>query len=108
MSYKENKHYKRYTKKHKDVKEGVETLESFCNDDYSEMEVFGSLVRKDYYYGKSDCDAVFITNNVDKTSANFENYIANNTFLKLRRKKLVYYGLDKNKVDCSGMYFNYM
>jgi hypothetical protein len=31
------------------------------------------------------------------------NFIRNNRFIEGKKRKLVYYGLDKNKVECSGV-----
>lgn len=106
MSYKENKHFKKYCCKHGNIEKGVQTLELFCKNNNVNMDIFGSITRKDYYYGKSDCDTVFITNNVDHTSVEFENFIRNNKFLSFNGKKYIQYSLDVKNVKCSGVLFH--
>lgn len=103
MSYKENKNYKKYCKKYKDVNKTINTLENFCKQHNCTMEIFGSLLRKDYYYGKSDIDMVLITNNVDKTSSEFEYFINRNPYIKLKAKKIVSYGANKDTINCTGI-----
>ena len=103
MSYKENKNYKKYSSKHKDVKDSVQVLEDFCYQNAVKMELFGSLTRKDYYYGKSDGDAIIITKNIDHTSYQLNSFIRNHRSIEGKKRKLVYYGLDKDKIECSGL-----
>jgi hypothetical protein len=105
MSYKENKHFKKYCNKHKNVKKSVETLELFCKDNCVAMEIFGSMVRKDYYYGKSDCDTVFVSNNIDNTCVNFENFVRNNNYIEIKSKKYTHYSLDVETVKCPGIMY---
>lgn len=103
MSYRENKNFKKYCSKYKDVNKTINTLENFCKQNNCSIEIFGSLLRKDYYYGKSDVDMVIITNNVDKTSSEFEYYINRNPCITMKAKKMVSYGINKNTVSCSGI-----
>ena len=105
MSYKENKNFKNYCSKHKNVKKSVETLELFCKDNCVVMDIFGSMVRKDYYYGKSDCDTVFVSNNIDKTCVNFEDFVRNNDCIEIKKKKYTHYSLDNETVKCPGVMY---
>ena len=105
MSYKDNKNFKKYCNKHKDINRVIRDLETFCTEESCEMEIFGSLTRNDYYYGKSDCDTVFITDNVEYICANFENYIQHNPRIKMKRKQLTQYGFNIEHVKCSGIIY---
>ena len=90
MSYKDNKYFKKYCNKHKDIKLAIRDLETFCTEETCEMEIYGSLARNDFYYGQSDGDVMIICNNVDKVSTRFTNFIYMNSNMKYKKKKIAY------------------
>lgn len=105
MYYKNNKYYIKNTSKHKDIKNSIELLENFCNENCIKMEIHGSLIRNDYYYGKSDCDVIIITKNIDNTSYQLDNLIYHNPYIEYKKVKLVYYGLVKDKIELYGLLY---
>jgi|SaaInlStandDraft_6_1057023.scaffolds.fasta_scaffold00837_24 hypothetical protein len=112
MSYKDNKYFKKYCNKHKDIKNTLGPLEIFCNNNGIIMEVFGSVTRNDYYHGKSDYDIVFVSDDIDKASDCFENYIETinstniNSTCQVRYKDIVNYGVNKDVVNIPGIKYN--
>jgi predicted nucleotidyltransferase len=78
MSYKDNKYFKKYCNKHKDIKRTIRDLETFCAEENCDFYVFGSILREDFYYKQSDCDLIIACNDIDRTIARFEYYIQTN------------------------------
>jgi len=109
MSYKDNKYFKKYCNKHKDIKNKLGPLEIFCNNNGIIMEVYGSVTRNDYYHGKSDYDVVFVSNDIDIACDCFENYIETinsttiNSTYQLIYKDIVNYGVNKDVVNIPGI-----
>ena len=101
MSYKDNKYFKKYCNKHKDIKMSIRNLETFCKEENCKMEIYGSLVRNDFYYGQSDGDIIILCNNVEEMSSRFSSYIYSHSNM-IHKKKKVIYTEDNNNNTCSG------
>lgn len=83
MLYKENSYFKKYCSKHKDLKRSITYLENICKNENYEFHVFGSILRRDFYYKQSDCDVIIACDNIDRTVAKFEYIIQNNKHIQL-------------------------
>lgn len=103
MSYKDNKYFKKYCNKHWDVRKSINNLETFCKDENCKMEIFGSLVRPDFYYGKSDGDIIILCNNVEEMSSRFSSYIYSHSNMIYKKKKVIYTENNNNNNTCSGI-----
>ena len=102
MSYKDNKYFKKYCNKHKDVKMSIRNLETFCKEENCKMEIYGSLVRPDFYYGQSDGDVIIVCNNVEELSSRFSTYIYSHSKMIYKKKKIIYTVDNNIKNSCSG------
>ena len=86
MTYKENYYFKKYYKKHPELRNSVDLLERFCRDEHFELHIYGSTLRSDYYFGLSDCDTIISCDNIDKAVARIEYLIHHNDNIQIVEK----------------------
>ena len=109
MSYKDNKYFKKYCNKHKDINNKLRPLEIYCKNNGIIMEVYGSITRKDYYHGKSDYDIVFVVDDIDSACDGFENYIEIDNKSRIiekytiHHKDFIHYSVNEDVVKFPGL-----